>query len=160
MFEITLLAMGKLKEKFYTEASAEYVKRLSRFCKLEILELPEDRLPDDPSQGQIDAALAKEGVQHTKEEVVSALEAIVEPVSLYEPVYTGSGDAIYVMDQVGDIISGLIGDATAPEEAPETAPEVDPEVLLLKSENDVELGCYYDVEITGADEFDLYGKVM
>ena len=38
------------------------------------------------------------------------------------------------------------------------SPEVDPEVLLLKSENDVELGCYYDVEITGADEFDLYGK--
>ena len=36
------------------------MKRLSRFCKLEIVELPEDRLPDDPSQAQIDAALAKE----------------------------------------------------------------------------------------------------
>ena len=40
------------------------------------------------------------------------------------------------------------------------SPEVDPEVLLLKSENEVEIGHYYQVEITGADEFDLYGKVI
>ncbi len=60
MQKVTIICVGKLKEKFYTDAVAEYVKRLSRFCKLEILELPEDRLPDDPSQGQIDAALAKE----------------------------------------------------------------------------------------------------
>lgn len=39
------------------------------------------------------------------------------------------------------------------------SPEVDPEVLLLKEENDVEIGQYYMVEITSADEFDLYGKV-
>ena len=38
----------------------------------------------------------------SKEEVVIALEAIVEPVSLYEPVYNEGGDAIYVMDQIGD----------------------------------------------------------
>lgn len=37
-----------------------------------------------------------------REEVVLALEAIVEPVSLYEPVYSDGGDTIYVMDQVGD----------------------------------------------------------
>ena len=39
------------------------------------------------------------------------------------------------------------------------SPEVDPEVLLLKKDNNVELGKYYMVEITAADEFDLYGKV-
>ena len=39
------------------------------------------------------------------------------------------------------------------------SPEVDPEVLLRKSDNEVEIGQYYMVEITGADEFDLYGKV-
>lgn len=39
------------------------------------------------------------------------------------------------------------------------SPEVDPEVLLLKEDNDVEIGQYYMVEITAADEFDLYGKV-
>ena len=40
------------------------------------------------------------------------------------------------------------------------SPEVDPEVLILKTENEVEIGRYYMVEITGADEFDLYGKVV
>ncbi len=39
------------------------------------------------------------------------------------------------------------------------SPEVDPEVLLSKADNDIAIGQYYTVEITGADEFDLYGKV-
>ena len=60
MRRITLLCVGKLKEKFYAEAAAEYAKRLSRFCKLEILELPEERLPEDPTTAQIDGALRKE----------------------------------------------------------------------------------------------------
>ena len=40
------------------------------------------------------------------------------------------------------------------------SPEVDPEVLLSKMENEVEMGEFYMVEIIGADEFDLYGKVV
>lgn len=60
MQKVSIICVGKMKEKFYIDAATEYVKRLSRFCKLEIVELPEDRLPDDPSQAQIDAALAKE----------------------------------------------------------------------------------------------------
>lgn len=60
MYNITILCVGKLKEKFYIDASSEYIKRLSRYCKLNLIELKEDRLPDDPSQAQIDAALAKE----------------------------------------------------------------------------------------------------
>jgi len=57
---VTVLCVGKLKEKFYTDAAAEYAKRLSRFCKLRIVELPEERLPDNPSPAQIEAALARE----------------------------------------------------------------------------------------------------
>jgi len=60
MQKVSVICVGKLKEKFYAEASAEYAKRLSRFCKLEILELPEERLPEDPSPAQIEAALSKE----------------------------------------------------------------------------------------------------
>ncbi len=60
MQRITLLCVGKLKEKFYAEAAAEYAKRLSRYCKLEIIELPEERLSENPSPAQIGAALAKE----------------------------------------------------------------------------------------------------
>ena len=60
MYNITILCVGKLKEKFYIDASEEYLKRLSRYCKLNLVELKEERLPEDPSQALIDAALAKE----------------------------------------------------------------------------------------------------
>ena len=60
MVEITLLAMGKLKEKFYISASEEYSKRLGAYCKFKLLELPEVRLPEDPSPAEIAAGLDKE----------------------------------------------------------------------------------------------------
>ena len=61
MQSVQLICVGKLKEKFYADAVAEYTKRLGAYCKLTIWELPEERLPDRPSQAQIDAALDKEG---------------------------------------------------------------------------------------------------
>ncbi len=61
MFSVTVIAMGKLKEKFYIQAAEEYAKRLSGFCKLQLLELPEHRLPEDPSPAQIAEGLAREG---------------------------------------------------------------------------------------------------
>ncbi len=60
MFEITLISMGKLKEKFYISAAGEYAKRLGGYCKFTLLELPEVRLPDDPSPAEIAAGLEKE----------------------------------------------------------------------------------------------------
>ncbi len=60
MFDITLITMGKLKEKFYISAALEYVKRLSGYCRFTLLELPESRLPEDPSPAQIAAGLEKE----------------------------------------------------------------------------------------------------
>ena len=57
MFEITLIAMGKLKEKFYLSAAAEYEKRMKGYCQLKILELPEHRLSEDPSPAEIAAGL-------------------------------------------------------------------------------------------------------
>lgn len=60
MQRITVLCVGKLKEKFYADAAAEYIKRLSRYCKVEVAELPEARLPDDPSSAEIQRALASE----------------------------------------------------------------------------------------------------
>ena len=60
MQKITVLCVGKLKEKFYQEAAAEYVKRLGRHCKLDVVELPESRLPEDPSPAEIQRALAAE----------------------------------------------------------------------------------------------------
>ena len=60
MFDITLIVMGKLKEKFYLSAAAEYEKRLKGYCSFKIIELPEHRLPEDPSPAEIQAGLDKE----------------------------------------------------------------------------------------------------
>lgn len=62
MQRVTVLCVGKLKEKFYLEAAAEYIKRLQRFCKLELVELPESRLPESPSPAEVQRALAAEAV--------------------------------------------------------------------------------------------------
>ncbi len=60
MFDITLLVMGKLKEKFYLSAAAEYEKRLKGYCSFKIVELPEYRLPENPSPAEIQTGLEKE----------------------------------------------------------------------------------------------------
>ena len=61
MVSIHIICVGKLKEKFYTAAAAEYVKRLGAYCKLTLTELPEVKLPQNPSLGEISAALDREG---------------------------------------------------------------------------------------------------
>ena len=60
MMSVYLICVGKLKEKFYLQASEEYLKRLGGYCKMTLLELPEEKLPQNPTQGQIDGALEKE----------------------------------------------------------------------------------------------------
>ena len=60
MFEITLIAMGKLKEKFYLTAAAEYEKRLKGYCNFKIIEIPEVRLSDNPTNAEIENALNRE----------------------------------------------------------------------------------------------------
>ena len=57
---VSVICVGKLKEKSYLAACAEYQKRLGAYCKLELTELSEERLPQNPSRAQIDAALEKE----------------------------------------------------------------------------------------------------
>ena len=61
MLSVYLICVGKLKEKFYKDACAEYSKRLSPYCKLTVVEIPEGKLPKDPTLGEITAALSKEG---------------------------------------------------------------------------------------------------
>lgn len=57
---LTLITLGKLKEPFYRTAVAEYEKRLKAYGGIKIIELPEIRLPDNPSPAQIQNALQKE----------------------------------------------------------------------------------------------------
>ena len=61
MVSVYLICVGKLKEKFYLDACQEYLKRLKGYCKLTLVEIPEAKLPQSPSLGEIAAALDKEG---------------------------------------------------------------------------------------------------
>ena len=60
MFSITLICMGKCKEKFYISAAEEYAKRMKAYCEFKLLELPEYRLPENPSDAEIAQGLARE----------------------------------------------------------------------------------------------------
>ncbi len=61
MLSVHILCVGRLKERFYEDAAREYIKRLGPYCKLSVTELAEQRLPAEPSQAQIAAALEQEG---------------------------------------------------------------------------------------------------
>lgn len=61
MLNVKIYVTGTLKEQYYKDAIAEYKKRLNAYCKLEIIEYKEFKLPDDPSQKQIEQALITEG---------------------------------------------------------------------------------------------------
>ncbi len=59
--KITVLAVGKIKEKYFTGAVEEYAKRLSRFCRLELVEVPDEKTPDGAGRAQELQIRIKEG---------------------------------------------------------------------------------------------------
>lgn len=60
MIKIKIISLGKLKEKYLRDACDEYLKRISGYARCEIIEIEPERLPDEPSQSQIEAALKAE----------------------------------------------------------------------------------------------------
>ncbi len=60
MLNVTLICVGKMKERFFEDAFAEYRKRLGAYCRLELIELSEQRLPEAPSEKELAAALERE----------------------------------------------------------------------------------------------------
>ena len=58
--KITVIAVGKVKEKFYREAIAEYEKRLSRYCRLEIVQVDDEKTPDKAGMAMEQLILRKE----------------------------------------------------------------------------------------------------
>ena len=61
MTTINLIYVGNIRENYLLAAVAEYEKRLSAYCRLVCTEIKEEKLPDDPSQAQTEAAMKKEG---------------------------------------------------------------------------------------------------
>ena len=66
MLSVKLICVGKMRERFYTDAFAEYAKRLQAYCRLECVELSEQRLSDEPTEKEITAALEKEAAEIIK----------------------------------------------------------------------------------------------
>lgn len=66
MIAVKMICVGKMRERYFIDAFAEYAKRLGAYCKFECLELSEQRLPDPPSEKEINAALEKESVEILK----------------------------------------------------------------------------------------------
>lgn len=61
MIQVTVITVGNLKESYWRDAVAEYEKRLCAFCKPTVIQLKEAKVPENPSEGEIRAALADEG---------------------------------------------------------------------------------------------------
>lgn len=61
MINLNIICVGRLKEQYLRDASAEYIKRMQTICRLTVTELPAEKLSDNPSQKEIDRALEAEG---------------------------------------------------------------------------------------------------
>lgn len=76
--KITIICVGKIKEDFYRKAVSEYEKRLSRYCRLEIIEVPDEKTPDQAGSAEEEQIKEKEALRilrHLKEDAfVYALE--------------------------------------------------------------------------------------
>ena len=59
---ITIISVGKIKEKYFTDAVNEYAKRMSRFAKFNIIEIPDEKIPDNASDKEMLAIKVKEGM--------------------------------------------------------------------------------------------------
>ncbi len=64
--KITVLAVGKIREDFYTEAVAEYSKRLRRYCSLEIIEVADEKIPDGAGKTEQKMIMEREGERLAK----------------------------------------------------------------------------------------------
>ncbi len=58
---INIICAGKIKEKYFTDAVNEYAKRLSRFVKLNIIEVPDEKIPENASEKEMETVKNKEG---------------------------------------------------------------------------------------------------
>lgn len=58
---IKIIGVGKVKEKYFKAGIAEYAKRMERYAKFEIVEVPDEKAPETLSQAEMDAVMAKEG---------------------------------------------------------------------------------------------------
>lgn len=84
MIRVRIVCVGKLKEEYWRAALAEYAKRLARFCRLEVTELPERRTPEEEADAILHAcrghvfALAVEGKQVSSEQFAAEIASLCD----------------------------------------------------------------------------------
>ena len=102
MHKITLISVGRLKEEFFKAAEKEYAKRLGGFCDLKIIEVKQQQLPSNPSDGQIETALSIEA-----EEIISKIPKGSDVVTLcIEGKLYSSEDLSVAIENNANISSG------------------------------------------------------
>ncbi len=77
MLRVNLICIGKMKEAYFRQAMAEYEKRLKLYCQFQMIELPEERLTDNPANALIETALKKEG-----EKILSKVTGLIVPMCI------------------------------------------------------------------------------
>lgn len=108
MIKITLIALGRLKEKYLAEAVKEYSKRLSAYCKLDIVELEPLRLSDKPSNAEIDNVLEKE-TEIILKKIPQGSEVITLCIEGKSLSSNGFASKIKVLENMGKSITFIIG---------------------------------------------------
>ena len=93
------MIIGEIR-RYLRDNSAVRVSRSVRDTAYKVLQAKERLMNENQREPTVEEIAKELGIK--RQDVVFAIDAVMEPVSLYEPVYTGSGDAIYVMDQVSD----------------------------------------------------------
>ena len=104
MLDITLICVGRLKERFYLDACAEYIKRLGAFCKISVRELTEERKSSSPSAAETDSCLLREA-EAIKKAVPKGAAAIAMCV---EGVEMSSEELAVTMDGLSRKASKLV----------------------------------------------------
>ena len=77
MLNVTVIAVGKIKEKFYTDAVNEYAKRLSAYCRFEVIEVKDEKTPDNPTKTEKDIVL-----EHEAERILAKLPKGAKVIAL------------------------------------------------------------------------------
>lgn len=111
--KITLITVGKIKEKYLKDAIAEYSKRLSRYCKLEIIEVADEKTPDNASETLEDAIRSKEAeriLKYVKEDAyIVTLEINGKQLSSEELAEKIDKLGVQGVSHITFIIGGSIG---------------------------------------------------
>lgn len=108
MIKIFLITLGKLKEKYLKDAVYEYGKRLSRYCSLEIAEIEPVRLPEKPSQNEINSALEREAEEIMKK-IPSGSEVFALCVEGKEVSSEEFAEKIECCSNIGKSITFIVG---------------------------------------------------